>query len=52
MQQEGNQPIPVFEEWIRRRIEFHGEPDSVDVIVSYTLPAATRLDLARSTDTG
>lgn len=42
MRQEGNEPIPVLEEWVTRRIRFHGEPGSADVKVSYMPPAPVR----------
>ncbi|MEV4921622.1 endonuclease domain-containing protein [Streptomyces roseoverticillatus] len=35
MQQQGNTPILVLEEWINRRVQFHGGIDSPDVRVSY-----------------
>lgn len=42
MRQDGNEPIPVLEEWVTRRIRFHGEPDSADVKVSYMPPTSVR----------
>ncbi|MEU8194671.1 endonuclease domain-containing protein [Microbispora amethystogenes] len=33
--QPGNQPIALFEQWINRRILFHGATDSPDVTASY-----------------
>ncbi|MFF0415601.1 endonuclease domain-containing protein [Kitasatospora sp. NPDC004745] len=36
----GNVPIPIFEEWIRHRVKFHGEVDSPEVTATYVTSGA------------
>lgn len=33
--QPGNAPIPLFDDWISRRVQFHGDVDSPEITVSY-----------------
>lgn len=52
--QPGNAPIPLFQDWISRRVQFHGDVDSPEVTVSCRIagddvaPVAYRIECQRT----